>query len=152
MKSRQTADERFWSKVQVGSERECWPWTGATGWAGHGRFKVRSYVAVSAHRFVYEQHYGPIPAGQVIRHICDNPACCNPAHLVVGEHADNVADRVKRNRSANGERNGRAKLNRQQVEVIKQRRANGETLEALGKAYGVDPSTVRNAAIGRNWK
>jgi predicted DNA repair protein MutK len=29
---------------------------------------------------------------------------------------------VRRNRSANGERNGRAKLNRQQVEVIRQRR------------------------------
>jgi hypothetical protein len=152
MKSRQTADERFWSKVQVGSERECWPWTRAADWFGHGKFKVRSYVTVSAHRFAYEQHYGPIPAGQVIRHICDNPACCNPAHLVVGEHADNVADRVRRNRSANGERNGRAKLNRQQVEVIKQRRANGETLTALGAEYGVHYTTIAHVVNGRDWK
>jgi hypothetical protein len=151
MKSRQTAAERFWSKVQVGSESECWPWTGAIGHTGHGKFKDRSYHTVNAHRYAYEQRNGS-PAGYVVRHTCDNPACCNPAHLVLGEHIDNVADRVRRNRSANGERNGRAKLNRQQVEVIRQRRANGETLAAIGKVYGIDPSTVRNVAIGRNWK
>ena len=152
MKSRQTASQRFWNKVQVGSASECWLWTGATGITGHGKFKDRSYHTVNSHRYAYMLEHGDIPAGKVVRHTCDNSGCCNPAHMVLGEHADNVADRVKRNRSANGEHNGRAKLNREQVEVIKQRRANGETLVALGTEYGVHYSTIALAVNGRNWK
>lgn len=150
-KSRYTASERFWSKVQAGNESECWPWTGAKIATGHGRFKVRSYKCIGTHRFAYIIAHGDIPTGMVVRHTCDNPACCNPRHLMLGEHSDNVADRVTRGRSATGERNGRAKLTRQQVEVIRQRRVSGETYSALGREYGVDPSTVRLAAIGHNW-
>jgi hypothetical protein len=39
-------------------------------------------------------------------HTCDNPPCINPAHLKQGTHADNVADRDKKNRIACGDENG----------------------------------------------
>ena len=36
--------------------------------------------------------------GFVAMHICDNPSCCNPSHLVIGTHADNQTDKYKKNR------------------------------------------------------
>jgi hypothetical protein len=33
---------------------------------------------------------GPIPLDCVICHVCNTPACCNPAHLRAGSHTDNA--------------------------------------------------------------
>ena len=40
----------------------------------------------------------PIPPGMVVRHTCDNPRCCNPAHLILGTDKDNTDDMLTRNR------------------------------------------------------
>ena len=40
-------------------------------------------------------------------HSCDNPICCNPKHLSKGTHKDNSDDKVRKNRHAFGEKNGR---------------------------------------------
>lgn len=51
-----------------------------------------------AHRLAWTLIHGPIPAGAVVRHSCDNPPCINPDHLLTGSHADNIADKFKRGR------------------------------------------------------
>jgi hypothetical protein len=105
---------------------------------------------VGIHRLVYEEHNGSIPDGMVVRHICDNPPCVNPAHLILGTHIDNVADRVARNRSAIGTRNGRSKLDPDKVRVIRE-----DTVSStadLARKYGVDQATLQRARDGRTWK
>lgn len=101
-----------------------------------------------AHRYLFEQVYGPIPEGMIIRHSCDNPLCINPAHLLLGTHADNVQDRVDRNRSAHGEENGRAKLTEKQVRRVK----NSALPNAvLARRYGVDRRVIYQIKKGLTW-
>lgn len=84
--------DRFWSKVNIRSAEECWPWTAAKGKGGYGEFGVNR-TAKKAHRVAYELAFGSIPDGLVIDHTCHNDtncklgnqcphrSCCNPAHL-----------------------------------------------------------------------
>lgn len=41
-----------------------------------------------------------------VLHSCDNPPCCNPAHLFLGTNADNTADRHAKGRDARGAAHG----------------------------------------------
>ncbi|MDE2105826.1 MAG: HNH endonuclease [Patescibacteria group bacterium] len=104
-----------------------------------------------APRVAYAIFYGEIGDGLVVRHTCDNPACCNPLHLMTGTHADNVRDRVTRDRSAKGVKNGRAKLTENQVREI---RAMKGTMLArdIGARFGVGEDTVYLIHQGQTWR
>jgi hypothetical protein len=94
---------RFWSKVNANSPAECWPWTGGVTHNGYGKFSLGPLCArriVRSHRLVWEMVHGAVPDGMQVLHRCDNPRCCNPEHLFLGTNADNVADKVAKNRQA----------------------------------------------------
>jgi hypothetical protein len=44
---------------------------------------------VYAHRWIYEQLIGPIPAGYEVDHVCKVGMCVNPDHLEAVEPAEN---------------------------------------------------------------
>jgi len=102
------------------------------------------------HRYIYEQCYGDIPKGMIIRHLCNNPSCINPEHLKIGTHYDNVQDRVKSNRSAIGSNNGRSKLTEE--DIIKIRNNNTTSLADLAIIYNVTNKAVSNIKNDKNWK
>lgn len=78
----------------------------------------------------------------VIRHSCDNPPCTNPAHLLVGTHADNVADRVTRSRNAVGEAHGIAKLTESDVAEIRNLYSAGIYQRIIAQQFGISQSNV----------
>lgn len=88
-------------------EDQCWPWTGNLK-NGYGYFSFRRKWT-AAHRAAFFVQNGHLPI--VVRHMCDNPACVNPAHLTGGTQADNVRDMIERgrHRSPKGKRNKRVK-------------------------------------------
>lgn len=97
-----TLAERLWQRVAVGGPDECWPWTAKTTCAGGYGKLYSGQTIIRAHRFAYELAKGPIPQGLIVRHICDNPPCCNPGHLVVGTMKENTQDMMRRGRSKKG--------------------------------------------------
>lgn len=144
---------RFWSKVAKGPSDECWRWRGATFPNGYGVFS-RSGPGMSryAHRAAYEFASGPIPKGLLVRHLCHNRLCCNPAHLAIGTPADNAADTVAANRQTQGESHPRARLTERQVVEIRERYAGDHpTMADLAREYGVTRSTIHLITTGRNW-
>lgn len=94
--------DRFWAKVDRSGE--CWLWTASVRRDGYGNFNRGSGDGwVSAHRFSYELHHGPIPARLLVLHSCDNRRCVNPSHLSLGTHRDNTRDAITKGRFRCGE-------------------------------------------------
>lgn len=150
----QRAPDRFWAKVdKSGGPDACWEWQGTRAPNRYGSVTFHNR-AVSTHRLAWELTHGPITDGLWVLHRCDNPPCCNPAHLFLGTPTDNAQDRNAKGRAntARGERTGHAKLTDAQVLDIRARYAAGETGRALAREYGVSPAAVSNIMTGKRWR
>lgn len=100
---RQTLRCLFKSKV-VARKDGCQIWSGSVSYSGYGQvsFEGRTW---SAHRLAYEIANGPIAQDAKkwwVLHKCDNPACCNPDHLYLGDAKDNANDMIDRKRQRMG--------------------------------------------------
>ncbi len=105
---------RFFSKIKRTDHYgrfyrhgECGLWIGATGRGGYGslaftlseaKHGLRVNLPVRAHVAAYQILVGPIPPGHNVLHTCDNPPCCNPAHLFTGTNTDNARDAILKGR------------------------------------------------------
>lgn len=114
----------FWSKVDVGTHNECWNWKGAKKPSGYGNVRVNKKYLL-AHRVAFTITNGEIPKGLIVCHVCDNPSCCNPSHLMLGTAKSNMADMVikgrqkKKEYAARGSVNGNSKLTNSDVLIIR---------------------------------
>lgn len=149
------SDRRFWARVDRRGPAECWPWTGATGNKGYGVVR-RHGKLTPASRHAYELTHGRLSAPSVqVCHSCDNPPCCNPAHLFAGTATQNEQDKIAkgRNRKAVGERAPTAKLTEDQVRAIRaEHAAGGISQSELARRYGVRSGTLRNVVLGISWR
>jgi hypothetical protein len=145
-------EKSFWGKVDVRGPNECWLWRGYCDGDGYGCFCINGKVELT-HRLAWMFTTGAMSKVNVL-HTCDNPRCCNPAHLFEGTQADNVADMCAKGRRGrhDGERNGRAKLTQEQVTAIRTTYAvGGVTYPELGRQYGVSAGEIGHIVKGRVW-
>lgn len=140
---------RFWKFVARGQPDQCWPWVGAKDGIGYGLFRITSSRIERAHRVALRLSGTPVERGKIVCHRCNNPTCCNPAHLYVGTPKTNADDREAAGRHAHGERSGRAKLTEADVRAI---RSYPRGAWLTGRAFGVSPGAVAAIRAGRNWR
>jgi hypothetical protein len=142
------AESRWTASFERGGPDACWPWRARLDGDGYGVFSVDG-ESQRAHRLMYEREVGPIPAGMVVRHRCDNRPCVNPSHLLVGTPQDNNRDAVERERQARGERIASATLTEDQVREIL---TSSEPNRVLADRYGVTLQGVWLIRKRINWK
>lgn len=155
--SRGPLEFRFWRSVEKRGEDDCWLWTASSknNKAGYGSiWDKEQQKNLLAHRVSYELANGPIPAGKVVMHTCDNPKCVNPRHLMLGTDKQNGEDKARKGRSARniffGEQNPKSKLTLEQVRFIRQHPEMKHT--ELADLFGLSPNCIRGVRIGRTWK
>lgn len=151
---------KFWMRVLRPSPDSCWEWQGghshgygSVWWQGRSRH---------AHRVAWTLARGPVPDGMGVLHHCDNPPCCNPAHLYLGTDVENARDRVERGRAKGpsgpivrapgwnrkvreDDRRGFANrkfTDEQEQEIAARFAAGGVSKSALAREFGVSQPTI----------
>lgn len=146
---KKTLKERILKKIEIDANG-CWNWVGCTLKSGYGQIRD-GYSKIPVHRASFSVFVGDIPFGMFVCHKCDNKKCCNPDHLFVGTHQDNMDDKVNKGRQQRlgGELCGRHKLS--SIDVIKIR-SSKKTGYALAKEYDVDFGTIYAILKRKTWK
>lgn len=145
---------RFWGYVEKSNPTSCWNWTKATTVKGYGAFQYKRNV-YRAHRLAWSYLNGSIPDNALICHHCDNPRCCNPMHLFLGDNALNQLDcRTKgRARKALGERVNTAKMTMPSVILARKLYADGNTSHRqLAAKFHIGKSAMGRILNNQTWK
>lgn len=140
--------ERFWAMLDYSTEHHLW--TGGQNGIGYGQWRYRGRTIV-AHRLAWILTHGPIPEGLFVCHRCDTPLCCNPAHLFLGTHDDNMRDKSAKGRQARGEQQGLARLTEDNVRAIRDQRASGVARAAIAAQFSISLATVGQIIRRKTW-
>jgi hypothetical protein len=160
---------RFWSHVQRCAHVQpcpycCWDWQKAREQDGYGKFTIRSGQMTIAHRFAYSDwHNVALTREMLVCHHCDNPPCCNPLHLWLGNHLANHQDSARKGRAAwqrpgvmpptkYGEEANRAKLTEAQVKDIRMLYSKGISSIKLASMYDVSKHSILSIIHRKSWK
>lgn len=140
----------FWEKVEKRGPDDCWEWALGRTPAGYGRVTttVDGEKYYMAHRLAYRVATGQHPGKALVCHTCDNPPCCNPAHLFLGTPQDNVSDMVRKQRHRTGRGEDRSYLTDAAVARIRELYPDSK-MSQLASEYGVSLSTISRIISGQ---
>lgn len=145
---------RFQRKVDRRGPDDCWPWKASKDHLGYGRAYLGKPAGAHRVAFFIQHGHWPVPEG---RHTCagrypagdvSSRSCCNPAHIIEGTHAQNMADMRAHGRAFGGMK---GKLTPEQVRESRALRGLVGQLE-LAHRFNVSKSTVSRAQTGYTWK
>jgi len=153
-----TLEERFWDKVDVKTENECWEWKASlTLHGGYGQlmnYKNGKRILIKAHQFSYKINKGENSNGLMVCHKCNNSKCCNPNHLYLGTAKDNWNDTTNCGHNyklppVRPEKVHCAKINFEIATIIRNSDENGVV---LSKKYGISKTMISKIKRGLSWK
>jgi len=140
--------ETFWDRTRRAGD--CILWTLGADKRGYGRVSFQGRKR-RAHQVAWEITNGPIPAGLWLLHSCDNPACCNPEHLRLGDHEQNMRDMRERGRSPKGSANPQSKLTDSSIAEIRRLYSSGQMQKDIAKLFQISKSAVSLICLRRTW-
>ena len=109
------------------------------------------------HRLVWTEHYGEIPKGLVIRHLCHNKSCINIEHLAIGTQKDNRQDDRDVGKDwFTGTSNNNVKLLETDAKEILAAKPIGKAprgyRKQIAEKYNIDVTTVHAIWTRKLWK
>ena len=158
-KKRPPLNERFWSKVDIRGDDECWHWKAAPRRKdqGYGAFWMNGRHHPSS-KVAWLLTNGEIQGGMEVCHRCDTPSCCNPKHLFLGTRLENNDDKVSKGRHVFGTRVWTCKLTPEQVRFIREQRPPGIKRAPVGLAgrlaeqFGVSKQYISELWANEGWR
>lgn len=162
MKLEQDQIDRFWSKVDIKSEDECWPWLagikGKYNCGNYGGFYIRQLKnTMGSHKvsFIIYHNFDltdDLPDWVIIRHTCNNPICVNPKHLKLGDCQSNSDDRVLAGNSLKGPESPRSYLSWDKINKIREIWSTDEyTMNQIGDMFNCSGTMVRNIVRNKTY-
>lgn len=134
--------QTFLDRMKV-AESGCWEWQYSKDARGYGKIYINGYYW-RAHRYSYQYHKGDVEGYDVL-HKCDNPCCCNPDHLFLGNPSDNALDMIKKGRG------GKVKLTIDNVFKIRELAGLGMPRKKISEELGIKRRTIDNVINGSRW-
>ncbi len=148
----------FWNKVAItADDNQCWLWQGCHLLSGYGLMEINR-KRIRAHRIAWSYPDYVIPEGMDVCHSCDNPKCCNPKHLFIGTHQENMDDMKMKKRycmpiTRKGIDSNKAKLTEEQVLAIRSEYIPYKvSTPKLAAKYNVHQSVIHDIVTRKTWK
>jgi hypothetical protein len=152
MNRRRNVYANVWDRVDKSAGVDgCWPFMGARNNKGYGQMRVNGKM-FPAHRVAFIVASGCHPGPLFVLHRCDNPPCCNPAHLFLGTAGDNIRDCAAKGRTARGESHRASKLTKDVVGEIRRLSSEGVQGLAIARRFGVTPQTISHIVTRKTWR
>lgn len=141
---------RFWNKVNIRGPDDCWIWQGCISGSGYGSFNTGNNKKINSSRFAWILVNGPIVSKSLlVLHRCDNKSCCNPNHLYLGTHGDNVNDLCKRNPLSLSLNGMPSRFYEGESWLMKKLRKAGFSYSYISKIFKCSPAHIANICKGK---
>jgi hypothetical protein len=140
--AKKNTHQTFLDRIKV-SESGCWEWQHNKDSRGYGQISING-VHWKSHRYSYHYFKGDIGNLNVL-HKCDNPSCCNPDHLFLGNQSDNAIDMIKKGRTTV------AKTTPEKVLKIRDLFASGLKRKEIAEICEVSRRVVESILSNKSW-
>lgn len=132
----------------------CWLWKGQVDTHkeyGKVSYQNEKYIA---HALIFKLRNNiPLVVKFHSLHACDVSLCCNWNHVYRGDHAQNMKDKVERNRQAKGKAFPQHILNETKVRQMRRLYYSGGWIIAdLVYVFGAKISVTQRILSGKDWK
>jgi hypothetical protein len=133
----------YWSRIDVKGTDDCWNWTYPCTSEGYGVQSVDHFTMPRTHRLAWTIKYNTlIPKGLFVCHSCDNPLCCNPEHLFLGNFKINMKDLQLKKRNSGKWINFKTSTN-QKKQIIIEKLSTNFSFAVIAKRCNLPKSTVK---------
>lgn len=131
--------KRFWSRVDIKSNDECWLWVGPQSFEDHTGVIYFKRKKFRAHRLAYYLSYGIDPGCFIVSHTCGVQLCQNPRHLLL------------KTRNHDPSKPPAGKLTTQEVLEIVKLHGREHPYRALAEKYKVSTTAIHAILKGMTW-